>query len=337
MNTNKKLISKNINNSNFIILFHLIRIVGQFSFGQNFQNIGLNNQDKLIRLPEAFIIESQIDPETYILGPGDKIGLSIITSSNMAYILTITPSGKLWIPDIGPIHISGNNIPDAEIKVAKYIHENRFKTADISLVLLNIRQFKIQVIGAVNSPGFINVSSIERLTDAIRKLGGLHKLADEDNISIQRVNSGEIICSLKSFQLNGDLANNPILKEGDVIHVTYHSEYSEELKASITHKQSLVFVTGFVLRPSGHQFMPGYSINDYIAMSGGVTDFGSLKKLSINRNGELLSMETIAYLEPGDQINIPGNMKYRLLGNMSVMQTITAMMTLYLTYQAAIN
>ena len=337
MKTNKILISKNINKSNFIILFHLILIVGQFSFGQNFQNIGLNNQDKLIRLPEAFIIETQIDPETYILGPGDKIGLSIITSSNMAYILTIIPSGALWIPDIGPIHISGNNIPDAEIKVAKYIHENRFKTADISLVLLNIRQFKIQVIGAVNSPGFINVSSIERLTDAIRKLGGLHKLADEDNISIQRVNSGEFNCSLKSFQLNGDLANNPILKEGDVIRVAYNSEYSEELKASITHKQSLVFVTGFVLRPSGHKFLPGYSVNDYIAMSGGATDFGSLKNLSINRNGELLAIESINYLEPGDEINIPGNMKYRLLGNMSVLQTITAMMTLYLTYQAAIN
>jgi protein involved in polysaccharide export with SLBB domain len=255
----------------------------------------------------------------------------------MAYILTIIPSGALWIPDIGPIHISGNNIPDAEIKVAKYIHENRFKTADISLVLLNIRQFKIQVIGAVNSPGFINVSSIERLTDAIRKLGGLHKLADEDNISIQRVNSGEFNCSLKSYQLNGDLANNPILKEGDVIRVAYNSEYSKELKASITHKQSLVFVTGFVLRPSGHKFLPGYSVNDYIAMSGGATDFGSLKNLSINRNGELLSMENLNYLEPGDEINIPGNMKYRLLGNMSVLQTITAMMTLYLTYQAAIN
>ena len=337
MENNKKLVSENINNSIFGILIYLILIVGQFSFGQNFQNIGLNNQDKLVRLPEAFIIETQIDPESYILGPGDKIGLSIITSSNMAYILTITPSGKLWIPDIGPIHISGNNIPDAEIKVAKYIHENRFKTADISLVLLNIRQFKIQVIGAVNSPGFINVSSIERLTDAIRKLGGLHKLADEDNISIQRVNSGEIICSLKSFQLNGDLANNPILKEGDVIHVTYNSEYSEELKASITHKQSLVFVTGFVLRPSGHKFIHGYSINDYIAMSGGTTDFGSMKNLSINRNGELLSMDTMNYLEPGDQINIPANMKYRMLGNMSLLQTLTAMMTLYLTYQAAIN
>ena len=309
----------------------------QLLTGQNFQTIGLDNQDKLIRLPEVFVIETQIDPESYFLGPGDKIGLSIITSSNISYILTITPSGELWIPDIGPIHISGNNIPDAEIEVADYIHENRFKTADISLVLLNIRQFKIQVIGAVNSPGFINVSSIERLTDAIRKLGGLHKLADEDNISIQRVNSGEFNCSLKSFQLNGDLVNNPILKEGDVIRVDYNSEYSDELKASITHKQSLVFVTGFVLKPSGHKFIPGYSVNDYIAMSGGVTDFGSMKNLSINRNGKLFAMDTMNYLKPGDQINIPGNLKYRMLGNLSILQTLTAMMTLYLTYQAAVN
>ena len=61
--------------------------------GQNLQNIGLENQDKLIRLPEVFVIETQIDPQSYILGPGDKIGLSIITSSSMAYILTIAPSG----------------------------------------------------------------------------------------------------------------------------------------------------------------------------------------------------------------------------------------------------
>ena len=98
-----------------------------------------------------------------------------------------------------------------------------------------------------------------------------------------------------------------------------------------------MFVTGFVLRPSGHKFIHGYSINDYIAMSGGTTDFGSMKNLSINRNGELLSMDTMNYLEPGDQINIPANMKYSLLGNMSILQTLTAMMTLYLTYQAAIN
>ena len=305
--------------------------------GQNLHNIGIDNKDKLIRLQEVFVIESEVDPKTYILGPGDKIGLSIITSSTLAYTLTITPTGDLWIPDIGDVHISGFSIPDAEKEVHTFIENNRFKSSDVTIVLINIRRFKIQVIGAVNSPGFVIVSTIERLSDAIEKSGGLHKLADEENLSLIRSDNSEIICSLKSYQFNGDLVNNPILKQGDVIRIAYNSEYSEELKASITHKQSLVFVTGFVLRPAGHKFIPGYSVNDYIAMSGGVTDLGSMKNLGIYRNGEGLSTNGIIILKPSDQIDIPANLKYRMLGNMSILQTITAMMTLYLTYQAAVN
>jgi len=301
---------------------------------QNLQNLGFENKDKVLRLPEAFVVESEIDPHTYILGPGDKIGLSIITNANMAYVMTITPTGSLWIPDVGEIHISGMDIKSAEVKVTQYIHENRFKSADVTLVILNIRHFKNQVIGAVMNPGFITISSVERLTDIVRKSGGLHKLADENNISISRSSGNKIRCSLQSFHLDGNLINNPILKEGDIINVPYKWEYDKEIESSISHKQNLVFVTGFVVRPSGHKFITGYKVSDYIAMSGGITDFGNLKKLSIYRNGELISSDVMNILEPGDQIDIPANMKYRLLGNMSILQTLTAMMTLYLTFLA---
>ena len=50
-----------------------------------------------------------------------------------------------------------------------------------------------------------------------------------------------------------------------------------------------------------------YTSDSNNLVTGGVTDFGSLKNLSINRNGELFSMDAMNYLEPGDQINIPGN------------------------------
>ena len=326
--------------SMFINIRDIIIQLIAFSFiistlmGQNLQNLGFENKDKVLRLPETFVIESEIDPQTYILGPGDKIGLSIITNANMAYVMTITPTGYLWIPDFGEIHISGMDIKSAEAKVKQYIQENRFKSADVTLVILNIRYFKNQVIGAVMTPGFITISSVERLTDIVRKSGGLHKLADENNISISRPSGNKIICSLQSFHFDGNLINNPILKEGDIVHVPFKEKYNKEIEFSISHKQNLVFVTGFVVRPSGHKFITGYKVSDYIAMSGGVTDFGNLKKLSIYRNGELISSDVMNILEPGDQIDIPANMKYRLLGNMSILQTLTAMMTLYLTFLA---
>ena len=40
---------------------------------------------------------------------------------------------------------------------------------------------------------------------------------------------------------------------------------------------------------------------------------------------------------PGDQIHVPANMKYRFLGNISILQTTTAIMSLYLAFVAATN
>ena len=68
----------------YLVYFFTVYFITSIIFSQNLQNLGLDNKDKVLRLPETFVIESEIDPEIYILGPGDKIGLSIITSANMA-------------------------------------------------------------------------------------------------------------------------------------------------------------------------------------------------------------------------------------------------------------
>jgi len=319
-----------------ILLLFLLTFAFQVISGQSLQNIGLDYQDNVIRLPESFIVESEIDPAMYILGPGDKVGVSIITSANISYILTITPSGELWLPDIGSVHLSGETILDAEKKVLQFVKNNKSSAANVSLLLLNNRRFRIQVAGAVVSPGFINVSSIERLTDAIIKTGGLHKLSDEENISITSKDNNKVSASLKNYQYDGNLNNNPILKEGDIVKVPFLPEHIEGILQSITHKQNYVYVTGFVTKPTGHKYISGYTINDYLAMSGGRTDFGNKHSVTIYRNGVSITGDQII-IQPGDQIDVSANMKYRLLGNMSILQTLTAMMTLYLTYQAAIN
>ena len=319
-------------------VYLIILIIVQFTFGQNINNrsLDINDSDKLIRLPESFIIESDIDPVTYNLGPADKIGLSIMSTSHSTYVLTVTPTGQLWIPEIGVVAVSGLSIPDAEIKVQAFIQNEKFKSAKISLVLLNIRKFKVQITGAVISPGFINVSAVDRLTDIIHRAGGLHKLANEENVVIIRQNS-KIDCSLKSYQFNGDLDNNPVLKEGDVVNVPFLDSYSNEIERLTSHKKSLVLVTGFVIRPGGHQFIPGYMLMDYIALSGGITDQGNGKNVIVYRNGQKISLELNQYMQPGDQIEIPANMKFRYLGNISILQTLTAVMSLYLTFVAATN
>jgi len=270
------------------------------------------------------------------LGPGDKLGLNIISSVNLTYIITVTPTGHLWIPDIGTVHVAGFSIPDAEEYVRKYVQEFKYNTAQVNVVLMNVRRFKVQVIGAVNNPGFVSITSVDRLTDVIHKSGGLHKYSEEE-VKILNKNGNEFQSSLKKFEFNGDLNNNPIIKEGDIIHVPYMDKYVELIEKTLTHKKNPVLVTGFVMNPSGHKYIPGYSIKDYVALSGGAADMGSIRNISIIRSGEIIDTGVNQVILPGDQIHIPANMKYRFLGNISILQTTTAIMSLYLAFVAATN
>jgi len=315
-----------------------IALVISLGYSQN-KNLGIHVDpgDEIIRvinLAEKFSIESQIDPDQYILGPSDKLALNIIGSENKTFILSISPTGKLLIPQIGTIHIAGTTITQAIKDIDIFVKNNAFKNARVEIVLLNIRAFKIQTIGAVNNPGFITVTSIDRLDNIIAKAGGLHKFADEDSVII-RSDGIDGRFSVKSFNKTGILKENPIIEEGDIIIIPYEDQYRHMIDEYITAKKSPVVVTGFVMKPGDHNYNAGYTVIEYIGFSGGVTDMGSLKKVKLYRNGIIYYPSVMDVVIPGDQIYVPANLKYRILGNVSILQTITAIMSLYLTFKAA--
>ena len=61
---------------------------------------------------------------------------------------------------------------------------------------------------------------------------------------------------------------------------------------------------------------------------------GSMKNVCIIRDDIEINIENNNVI-PGDQIHVPANMKYKFLGNISILQTTTAIMSLYLTFVAA--
>ena len=65
-------------------------------------------------------------------------------------------------------------------------------------------------------------------------------------------------------------------------------KYIDQIEKISTHKKNPVLVTGFVMKPGGHKYSAGYSIMDYVALSGGATDMGSIKNISIIRGGEII-------------------------------------------------
>jgi protein involved in polysaccharide export with SLBB domain len=170
---------------------------------------------------EEFALERAIDPVTYILGPGDELGLNILTSENITWPLIVSPSGELLIPSVGVIHVGGKTLQQGINLVEQFIKDRAFPKAQVSMTIVNIRSFLLQVSGAVNSPGFVKVTPVMRLHKVVRKAGNFHQLAREFDITVRSISGEEYKVDYLQFILNGNLEHNPTFQEGDKLIIPF--------------------------------------------------------------------------------------------------------------------
>ncbi|NQV41395.1 MAG: SLBB domain-containing protein [Candidatus Marinimicrobia bacterium] len=207
----------------FILLF-------SFSLGQNYGRIGAPLNEPKIEKKEPvesavpiFALESAIDSDAYILGPGDEIGLNILTRDLLTYPLTITPTGDLFIPGAGVCHVAGITLSEAILKVQSFVRNNAFPEAQTHMALLNPRKFKLLISGAINTPGFVIVTPLTRLDEVIEEADGFQQLAMEFEVKVLRSNGESEIINFQDFLLDGDLKSNPSFLEGDHVQIPFGS------------------------------------------------------------------------------------------------------------------
>ncbi|NOZ03915.1 MAG: hypothetical protein GXO92_04810 [FCB group bacterium] len=308
------------------------KLYGQFE-GQMEETPTITTTEKDLR-SEVVPLENVIDPETYILSAGDQLGIDVVASENLLFTVTVNPAGDVLIPSVGIINVAGNSLTQARLLIHDGI-TTHYRNAQVSVTLVNVRRFLVQVKGAVQKPGFATVTPLDRLSTVLESVEGLHKYADEEKVTVEHPDGTKTTVSLKAYLLTGDLTQNPTVREGDIIDVPFVQNYEAEQDQFVTMKETAVTVTGFVPYPGAYRYFPGYSVIDYIGLAGGILETGTDRNVRIKRNGTTRSLHEIEYVLPGDQIYVPENLQSRLFGNVGIVRTVTAVASLYLTYVAA--
>ncbi len=288
-------------------------------------------------LQEFTSVEKAIDPDAYVIGPGDLLGISIITGENMTFILRVSPTGDLLIPGVGIHNVAGLSLSETIARTEDFVREQAYRNSEVDVILVDIRRFKLLTTGAVREPGFVTISPTDRLTDAIDEAGGLHKYADEESIRVVRADGTTEHFSLRPFLLEGDLGSNPTLLEGDRIEVPFREEFRNDVEASVTYNESAVLVTGFVVRPGPYHYFPGYTVRDYVGLAGGVEERGSIRSIDVNRPDQVVDVKYDDLAEPGDIIYVPQNIRYFLFGPSSMFQVAGVVLGVVFTYQRLLD
>lgn len=230
----------------------------------------LNNSDNEIFGSELFTTNSMVfepnlripAPSNYMLGPDDEIVISVYGYSEKKYDVKVNETGEIYIPNVGPILVSGLSIEQAteriKDKLASTIY-SAIKTGQtkVQITLGKIRSIRVTVIGQAKQPGTYTVSSLTTLYNILYLCGGPTYMGSYRNIEVIR-GTEKRTADLYEFLVYGNQKDNILLQEGDVVRIPYYN--------------NRVTLKGNVKREGKYEMLDRESFENLLQYSGGFTD-----------------------------------------------------------------
>lgn len=208
-------------------------------------------------------------PVNYILGAGDELQISVFGVQEMNSNAAINTEGKINIPFVGQIMLSGMTIEAATQKIKSSLSRIYSTIASgqsqVGISLSKIRTIKITLIGA-KQPGNYSISSLSSVYNALYVGGGPAASGTYRNIELIRNNKVLKIIDIYRFLVNGDQSDNIGLKENDVIRIPVY-----------LHR---VFIQGEVVRQGIFEMKQNETFEKLLGFASGFTD--SAYKNTIN-------------------------------------------------------
>ncbi len=168
-------------------------------------------QDSAYNYYQGGNYQPQIRPENadYILGPGDKLKLTVFEEADLSGDYTIDGTGFVRLPLIGQVRASGLNSTQLEAAIASSLSRGYLKQPRVSVQVATYRPFYI--IGAVAKPGEYPYVNNMNALNAIALAGGYTPSAVESAIYIRREAS--------NIEVKMPVDRSTLIRPGDVVRV----------------------------------------------------------------------------------------------------------------------
>lgn len=201
-------------------------------------------------------------PAGYILGPDDEVEISVYGFSEKKYNLKISERGEIYIPNVGPLYLSGLTLEEARTKISAKLANTIYRAISsgqtkVQVTLGEIRSVRVTVIGQARKPGTYTISSLTTLYNLLYLCGGPTEMGSYRKIEVIRGNDKRF-ADLYEFLVSGNQKGNILLQEGDVVRIPYYDKR--------------VTISGNVKRVGKFEMLSNETFADLLNYSGGFTD-----------------------------------------------------------------
>ena len=215
----------------------------------------------------------------YKIGPGDELLIRTWGQVQLDGHFTVDRSGNVYIPQVGSVQVAG--VPFAQLTdlFRSQIGRN-FRNFDLNVNIGQLRSIQIFIVGDAKRPGSYTVSSLSTLVNALFASGGPAPTGSMRAIQVKRGGATVTTFDLYDLLLKGDKSKDVPLLSGDVIYIPPAGP--------------MVALAGSVDVPALYEIHSGSTVEEVLALAGGLTTLARDKGVHIER---IMHRDTRSMLE----------------------------------------
>ena len=319
-----------------------LRLAQRQAFKASKTNSSILNKDKQ---QERFVTDRIVDPDKYIVGPGDELHINIISSNEtFDHSLVISPTGQLLIPSVGMVNCNKLKLSQLVKEIKKEIRSWNTNVR-INVELINIREFRILVLGQFDNAGYFIVTPMTKVSDLFNQIKTEHNQKAKEAIKVNKESSFSETFGMRSRIAVDDFYNRKLgLEEepdNDLSHLSkrniqifrgkdtikvdlekFKVNGNQELNPyvqqedviKIPYAKRFFTVHGGVQKPGKYEYKSGDKILDAVTIAGGfhpdaVVDSISLIRTSLPNDTKSIYFTQkqceLEFLEPEDHLMVP--------------------------------
>lgn len=169
----------------------------------------------------ATIVAQESAParRNFVIGIEDRLKIDVWKHGEVSLTAKVRPDGMITVPLAGDILADGRT-PAALAENIKTALAAYIKDPVVTVIVEEIKHYKIYVLGEVASQGVIELTRPTRLLEAIAQSGGLTPFADKSDVNVVRYEGGREVRIRVDYRklINGQQPElNMELKPGDMI------------------------------------------------------------------------------------------------------------------------
>jgi polysaccharide export outer membrane protein len=165
--------------------------------------------------------QSETEPasNSYIIGVGDLLKVSVWKNPDLEAEVPVRPDGRISVALIGEVHVAG--LTPLEVQSLLTDRYGRFVTApSVSVLVTQINSRKVFILGQVLESGAFDILQPTNVMQALAMAGGMTEFAKSNKVVVLRDVNGV----KKRWQVNIDAVasgkrpeDNIVLEPGDTI------------------------------------------------------------------------------------------------------------------------